>query len=193
MPDERQANDLGAAWRDQPGEKTSVDLSQFINRRVHELYWSTRAEILLSIGAAVFFVVVTAWRLAPIRDPLQQIGFATVIAWVLISLWWFRQRIWRPEPGSPKALAASGAEFYRKELERRRDHLRNAWIWHGPLLLACMIFGVSFIGKAFPSPDRLRSLLPLVLALLAWTAIGLWRRRHLAQQIQREMDEIDPV
>jgi hypothetical protein len=190
MADESRAKDPGAAWRDQPEEKTTVDLSQFMNRRVHELYWSTRAEILLSIGAAAFFVAVTAWRLAPIRDPIQQLGFAVVVAWVLTSLWWFRRRIWRPEPAPPKALAASGVEYYRKELERRRDHLRNAWIWHGPLLLACMIFGISFFGKAFPSPDRLRSLLPLVLALLVWTAIGLWRRRRLAQQIQREIDEI---
>ena len=191
MPDESQAKDLGTAWRDQPEEKTVMDLSQFMNRRVYELYGSTRTEILLSIGAAAFFMVVAAWRLAPVRDPLQRVGFAVVIAWVLISLWWFRQRIRKPEPDAPKALAASGVEYYRKELEKRRDHLRNAWIWHGPLLLACMIFAVSFIGKAFPSPARLRNLLPLVFALLAWTGIGLWRRRRQAQQIQREIDEID--
>jgi hypothetical protein len=193
MSDESRPKDLRAAWREQPEEKPAVNIQQFINRRVHELYWSTRAEILLSISAAVFFVVVTAWRLAPYRDSPEQVGFAVVIAWVLISLWWFRQRIWRPEPARPAALAASGVEYYRKELEKRRDHLRNAWIWHGPLLLACMIFAVSFVGKAFPSPDRLRSVLPLVFALVAWTGIGLWRRRRMARQIQREIDEIDQL
>jgi hypothetical protein len=193
MPDESKTRDLTAAWKDQPEEKPAVNIQQFMNRRVHELYERTRLEILVSISAAVFFIVVTAWRLAPFRDPLQQVGFAVVIMWVLISLWWFRQRIWRPEPERPDAIAASGVEYYRKELERRRDHLRNAWIWHGPLLLACMIFGVSFIGKAFPSPGRLRSVLPLVFALLLWTGFAFWRRRRRAQEIQREIDEINQL
>jgi len=191
MPDESNTNDLRAAWRDQPEEKLSVNLQQFVNRRTRQLYGSTRSEILASIGAALLFVVVIAWRLAPVQDRLQQFGFAAVFGWVVISLWWFRQRIWRPETEHPNAVAASGLEYYRKELERRRDHLRNAWIWHGPLFLACLIFIVSVAGKEFPGPRSLRGVLPLVLLLVVWTGIGFRRRWRLAQEIQREIDEMD--
>src|SRR5437870_3941573 len=129
MPDESSTNDLQAAWRDQPEERLPVNLNQFMNRRTHELHWSTRWEILSSIAAALFFVAM-AWSLAPIHDRLQPFGFAMAVAWVLISLWWFRRRIWRAETARPDAVAANGLEYYRKELETRRDHLRNAWIWH---------------------------------------------------------------
>ena len=52
----------------------------------------------------------------------------------------------RHETGrAPTRVASTGMEYYRRELERRRDHLRNAWVWHGPLLLAC--FMLIAIGR----------------------------------------------
>jgi hypothetical protein len=191
MPDESRADDLRAAWREQPEETHPVNLNEFVNRRTHELYGSTRAEILASIGAALFFVAIMAWRLAPPLDRLRQVGFGAVIVWVLVSLWWFRRRLWRREPARPDAAAASGLEYYRKELEARRGHLRNAWIWHGPLVLACLTFVAGTAGKAFPGVGRLLSALPLVLLLVVWIFFGLRRRWGLAQQIQREIDEMD--
>jgi hypothetical protein len=172
MSEESRAKDLGAAWRSQPEEKLSVNLEQFVSRRTRELAASTRWEIAVSIGAALLFAAMIALRFASARDRLQQPGWIAVIvlaAWVLISLYWFRDRIWREASPLKDALAATCREYYRKELERRRDHLRNEWLWHGPLLLACMISVVIFIGTAFPGLDRLRSALPLVALLAVWT------------------------
>ena len=86
-----------------------------------------------------------------------------------------------------------GLAHYRKELERRRDHLRNAWLWHGPLFLACMILITILIGKEYPAFRGLQRVLPLVLLLAAWTGFGLIRRRRQANELQQEIDEIDPV
>jgi hypothetical protein len=192
MPDETGAKDPGAIWRDQPEEELTVNLEQIVNRRTEELSSSTRSEILMSIGAALLFVGVVAWRLAPAHGRLQEIGFAAVIAWAVISLYRFRRRIWRRNPARPDAIAATCMEYYRKELEQRRDHLRNAWLWHGPLFLACMILVVVLVGKAFPGPERLRDVLPLVVLLAVWTGFGLTRRLRQARELQREIDEIDP-
>jgi len=186
-----ETKDPGAIWRDQPEEKLMVNLEQIVNRRTEELSSSTRSEILMSVGAALLFVGVMAWRFAPTYDRLQEVGFAAVIAWAVISLYWFRRRIWRRSLARPDAIAATGLEYYRKELEQRRDHLRNAWLWHGPLFLACMILIVVLIGKAFTGPERLRSVLPLVVLLAVWTAFGLTRRLRQARELQREIDEIE--
>lgn len=132
-----------------------------------------------------------AWRFAPAYDRLQEVGFAAVIAWAVVSLYWFRRRIWRRNPARPDAIAATGLEYYRKELEQRRDHLRNAWLWHGPLFLACMVLIVVLMGKAFPGSARLRSVLPLVVLLAVWTVFGLTRRLRQARELQREIDEIE--
>jgi len=190
MPDQTRAKDPGAIWRDQPEEKLAVNVEQIVNRRTEELYSSTRSEILMSIGAALLFVGVMAWRFAPAYDRLQELGFAAVLAWAVISLYRFRHRIWRQDPSRPDAVAATGLEYYRGELERRRDHLRNGWLWHGPLFLACLILIAVLMGKPFPGFQRLRSVLPLVALLAVWTGFGL-RRRHLqARELQREIDEL---
>ena len=192
MSDQTRAKDPGAIWRDQPEEKHSVKLEQIVNRRTEELSSSTRSEILMSIGAALLFVGVMAWRFAPVHDRLLETGFAAVIAWAAISLYRFRRWIWQRDAARPDAAAATGLEFYRKELERRRDHLRNAWVWHGPLILACLILLAIVTGKAFPVFRGLRSVLPLVVLLAIWTAFGLWRRLRQARELQREIDEMEP-
>ena len=189
MSDEMRAKDPGAIWRDQPGEEISVNLKQIVSRRTEELSSSTRSEILMSILSALLFVGVMAWRIAP-RDPLQWVGFGAVIGWVAISLIWFRRRIWRPETSRPDTVAAPGLEYYRRELERRRDHLRNAWVWHGPLVLACLMLAAILIGRASPGWDRLPSALPLMALLVVWTGYGFWRRHRQAQEIQREIEEL---
>jgi hypothetical protein len=191
MSDETRGNDPGATWRDQPQEKLRVNLEQIVNRRAAELSSSTRAEILMSIGAAVLFVGVVAWRIAPAHDRLQEIGFAAVIAWVVTSLFWFRRRIWRRGPSRPDTVAATGLQYYRGELERRRDHLRNGWLWHGPLFLACMVLIAILVAETFRGYQSLRNLLPLVALLAVWTGFGFWRRRLQARELQREIDEME--
>jgi hypothetical protein len=191
MSDQTGPKDPGAIWRGQPEEKLTVNIEQIVNRRTEELSFSTRSEILMSIAAALLFVGVMAWRFAPNYDRFQEMGFAAVIAWVVISLYWFRRRIWRRDPLRPDAVVATGLEYYRKELERRRDHLRNAWLWHGPLFLACMILIAILIGKVFSGFQPLRNVLPLVVLLAVWTGFGLARRRRQAKELQREIDEIE--
>ncbi len=186
MPEEPEPKDLGAVWRAQPEEKLAVKLEQLANRRTRELYSSTRAEILTSIGAALFFVAVMELRFAAEQGLVLQIGLLAIVAWVLISLYRFRDRIRHKAPARD-ALAATGLEYYRKELERRRDHLRNAWVWHGPLFLACMIFVLTVMRRTLFG--RAWRVLPLVLLLAVWTAFGVWRRRRQAREVQREIDD----
>jgi lipopolysaccharide export LptBFGC system permease protein LptF len=87
-------------------------------------------------------------------------------------------------------VASTGVEYYRQELERRRDHLRNEWVWHGPLLLACFMLIAIVAGRAYPGMSRLWSVLPLIVVLLAWTVFGFVRRLRLAKALQAEIDEL---
>lgn len=190
MSTDPKAGDPGAVWRSQPAEKQEIDLRHFLNRRTEELYATTRSEIIMSIAAAVFLAAVMAWRFSLAHNRLLQLGFGLIVAWILYSLYWFRQRIWRPVPPQGDAIAASGLEYYRKALERRRDHLRNSWLWNGPLLLACLMLVFTFIGRAFPAYGRPLSVLPLLILLALWTGFGVKRRHDQAREIQQEIDEI---
>jgi hypothetical protein len=191
MSDQAGPKDPGAIWRDQPEEVRAVKLDQIVNRRTEELYSSTRSEILMSLLAAIVFVGVMAWRLAEIPAGWQQVGFAAAIAWVLISLYWFRRRIWRQPPARADATAASGLEYYRLELAQRRDHLRREWIWHGPLFLACLILAAILAGRTFSGYRPPYDVLPLIVLLAVWTGYGLARRLRQARELQREIDELE--
>src|SRR5947199_6931789 len=91
MSEEARANDPGAIWRDQPEEDVVVNVSLIVNRRAEELSASTRSEVLMSIGAAVLFVAVIAWRLPPVNNRLIEVGFGAAALWVAISLFRFRR------------------------------------------------------------------------------------------------------
>jgi hypothetical protein len=166
-------NDWTAVWRDQPG---APPLHPRLSPSV-----ATRGEILTSVGAAIFFVAVVGWRLAAAGQRIPPVGFAAAIAWALISLVWFRARLRRP---TPEALAQPGLEHYRRELTQRRDHLRNPWIWHGPLVAGCLTL------IAMPAMQPLRTVAPMLIILLAWTIYGIVRRNRQAAALQQELDDL---
>ena len=182
--------EVKAAWLNQPEEDIPVDIERIHRRRTWELFSTTRCEIISSIGAALFFASVVAWRFGPEGDRLVQIGCAGVIVWAAVTLFRFRYSI-RRHTCQPDAFARTGLEHYRAELMRRRDHLRNAWIWHGPLLLACVLSAATLTTRTVPG--RLWDALPVLLLLVGWTVIRIKRRLRQAAEAQQEIDEISGV
>ena len=182
--------EVRAAWLNQPEEEIPVDIERIHRRRTWELFSTTRSEIISSIGAALFFASIVAWRFAPERDRLVQFGCAGVIVWAAVTVFRFRYSIRRHAP-EPDALARTGLDHYRVELLRRRDHLRSAWIWHGPLLLACILSAATLTKRIVPG--RLRDTLPVFLLLAGYAVVGIKRRVRQAAELQQEIDEISGV
>jgi hypothetical protein len=179
--------DVRAVWLNQPEEAIPVDVDDIYKRRRSELFSTTRSEVMSSIGAALFFGGILAWRFAPERDRLVQFGCAAVIVWAIVTLFWFRSSI-RGNTPQPDAFARTGLEHYRTELSRRRDHLQSAWIWHGPLWLAIILSTGILAGRIIPG--RVRDALPVFVLLAVWTAIGVRRRVRQAAELQQEIDEL---
>jgi hypothetical protein len=182
--------EVSAAWLNQPEEEIPVDAEHIYGRRTWELFSTTRSEVMSSIGAALFFASVVAWRFAPERDHLVQFGCAAVIVWAAVTVFRFRSSMRRNTP-QPDAFARTGLEHYRMELLRRRDLLRSAWIWHGPLWLAIIVSAATLAGRIVPG--RLRDALPVLVLLAAWAAIGVKRRLRQAAELQQEIDELTGV
>lgn len=187
MPEVPEFTVVKAAWLNQPAETLPVDIGSLHRPRAWELFSTTRSEILWSIGAALFFASVMAWRFAPERNRPLLYGCAGVVVWAALTAFRYRHSI-RRNPPPPDTLASTGLEHYRTELLRRRDHLRSAWIWHGPLLLACILSASALTVRIVPR--RIWDALPFVLLLAAWAAIGIKRRLKQAAALQREIDEI---
>jgi hypothetical protein len=193
MSDQAKGPDAGLIWRDQPEEKVPVNLAGIVNRRTQELSARTRSEILIGVASAMFLIGVVAWRLKIAHESLLAFGLAAASAWAIVSLYLFRRGIWWHDTSRPDAVAATCLEYYRKQLERRRDHLRSAWLWHGPLLLALLMLIAVLRGRANIAFQPLRNALPLIILLAAWVGFGMWRRRIQARELQRQIDELIPV
>ncbi|MBI4904674.1 MAG: hypothetical protein HY820_13620 [Acidobacteria bacterium] len=176
-----------AAWRDQPEEEVPVEMERIHRQRTWELFSTTRSEILGSIVAALFFASVMAWRFGPERERLVLWGCAGVVVWAAVTVLRYRSFL-RAKPIGPDELAIAGLEHYRAELLRRRDHLRSAWVWHGPLLLACILTAATLARRVVPG--RLWEALPVVLLLAGWAVIGIRRRLRQVADLQTEIDEI---
>ena len=91
--------ELRAAWLNQPEEEIPVDIERIHRRRTWELFSTTRSEIISSIGAALFFAGIVAWRFALERDRLVLFGCAGVIVWAAVTV--FRFRVLNPAPHAP--------------------------------------------------------------------------------------------
>ncbi|MBC7927706.1 MAG: hypothetical protein H7039_18835 [Bryobacteraceae bacterium] len=168
-----------------------MNLQFLVARRTDELETRTRSEILTSIVGAALLVAVLTSKFAPIENRLLQAGVALVVAWILLTLYRFRDRLLRRAPTASDSLAASGIAHYRKELEQRRDHLRNAWVWLGPAFLACFLLLLTLAGKSFSSVGHPGRILPFGILLVAWVVIGVLQRQRQARLIQKEIDEIN--
>jgi len=179
--------EVKAAWLDQPEEKIPIDIESIYRRRTEKLFSTTRSEVLSSIGAALFFASVVAWRFAAERNHVLQFGCVAVIAWAAVTMFRFRSAIRHSTP-QPDAFARTGLDHYRTELLRRRDHLRSAWIWHGPLWLASIVSTAALAGRIVPG--RLWDALPVFVVLVVWSVIGIRRRLRQAAELQQEIDEL---
>jgi hypothetical protein len=180
--------DVKALWRDQPDEKLPVTSPEVLTLRSRRLYAITRSEILTALSATLFFAIVLVLRFG--FDKMVAAGLALVTVWGVITLYCLRRRVWSVRND---AFAASGVEFYRCELEQRRKHLMNAWLWHGPLLLACIALAGVAIGTGTLAYKRLPQVSPLLIALVVWSGFSIRLRRREAKAIKRELDEMaDP-
>ena len=123
MSDQTSAKDPGAIWRNQPEERLAMNLEQIVNRRTEELSSSTRSEILMSIGAALLFVAVVAWRIAPFHDRLPET--------------WIRRR---PRLGRDLAVLVSPPDLAAERLAPGRGRRRGRWNttaknWNGAAII----------------------------------------------------------
>jgi hypothetical protein len=170
-----------------------MNVHRIVNRRARELYSRTRAEVITSLAAPVLFIAVVAWRFGFTNDRLVRWGFALIVTWIAISLYAMRRRIWGPREPAPDAAAAASMDYYRHELQERRDHLRSLWLWHGPMLLACIVFLGAVLARVWPVYRHMLNALPFIALLLAWSVLNLWQRRRQAMELQRELDELDQL
>jgi hypothetical protein len=146
------------------------------NRRVDSK--EHRLTLALSIFFGSYVVLWPYW--------LARLGGLLIILGSLFAQYQLRQRARAADlPGD--GLASTLLEFHRRELIRRRNWLRNSWLWYlAPVVPGLLVFSVG-MGHGIPGWDP-----PwLLIALTVASFLGSWLYYlHQANQLQREIDSL---
>lgn len=188
MPSEFPMQDPQNIWKNQPTEafKMSTDQLRF---KAKQNQTKSRLEALLQIAIGIFLSIFFAWDCAKEHNGLGRLGLGILSLWGLYAAWQAYRGIWPGKLG-PDATAITSLEFYRSELEKRRDFVMHVWRRAG--LTYCFL-GLALIVlpeliRSFAAPRLLLNVAPVLMLLVLWVAIFIPMRKRKQRNLQLEID-----
>jgi hypothetical protein len=188
MPDE--FPDPKKIWQEQPTEATKMSLEE-IRRKAHQFHSRSRLKALTAIVIGIALCGVFAAVSAKAQYLVLRIGWGILSLWGVYGAWMAYKWVW-PSNLAEDAAVTTSLEFYRNELERRRDYTRH--IWRNSALWLCFV-GLGFLvlpvlGMALKNPRLLLNAIPFFVLLAAWFVAFVFLRRRDQRTLQREIDEL---
>jgi hypothetical protein len=186
--------DVKAVWQSQAQEISPMALEKV---RADALKFRRRTQIatVREMIAAVVVIVIFGLYLRFLPGALIRIGSVVTIVWALFYMWNYRRLI---TAGPVPADGAQCVDFYRGQLERRRDVARNSWRWTlAPLAPVMVLFMVGrWIGPTPPGRtllvDHAIIVASTVLMIETIALMWLWVL-HRADKFQDRIDELDAL
>ncbi len=186
---ERDNNSVLELWQSQPVEGVKMSVEEIRNRAnkfENKIVRRNRREIVGCFVVSVlflYFLVDTPYVVFRISYGM----FILAMIWIAIQI----RRKGAVNRLPAELGASSSLQFFRAELERHRDVLKNVWPWY----LAPMLPGyiMMSIGYAITFPQRVRWFGVLAFDLFTVLLfIGVWKMNaRAAQCVQRSIDELD--
>jgi len=188
MPDE--FHDPQKVWQDQPMEAIQMSL-QLLRRRAQELQTKSRLAALAWMAIGLVLAIVFAAGLVRTQNLLSRIGLGVLSIWALYGVYQVYRRMW-PANIAADAAWSTSLDFYRKELERRRDYVRDIWrlsvLWLFFIGLALLILPMLIGTRA--NPRLLLNAIPFFVLLLVWFVAFFFIRKRDRRNLQAEIDEL---
>jgi hypothetical protein len=181
-------------WQSQTAERKTMT-ARLIEWKVRELRARTRRQWLGTFTGplAAGFLYAFARKEFPSLGSLLESLFICALAWSLVGLY-FLSRGMQSAAMPEDAGLATGLEFCRGELERRRQLLSRLLIWSfGPLSLAIggFILSLALIGRENRAfiPNGLPFAALIVIWMICYFVIR-WREQR---ELQREIEELNEL
>jgi hypothetical protein len=175
-------------WQSQPveGVKMSVEAIQQRAQKFERRMWRRNlresiAGLVAIVAFSYFFVRADemAWR-------ITWGLFIAGMIWVVVQIW---------RKGSPRKMPGptgntTGLEFFRKELARQRDLVKDVWTWY----LVPLVPGYVAFNVAHALTVHSWGKLALLDLFFAGVFAGTWRLNlHAARCLQRSIDGLPAV
>jgi len=190
MPNESPMNDPRTVWQNQPKEpfKMSVDEMRLRARRFQR---KARFKVVYSVAIGLSLCVSFGWNSIRAQELLSRMGFGLLSVWGIYAAYQAYKWIW-PSSLPPDAPVSSSMEFYRSELERRRDYIRHVWRRSG--LTFCFLGLALALAPALiaslHNPGLLVNALPFFVLLSIWFVAFFFGKKRGQNKLQQEIDEL---
>jgi hypothetical protein len=195
MTNESSPSDTRSVWQNQKAEGIRISIRE-IRRKAEKferkVFWENSLNYFVGLIGAAYFTYCLVWHHYP-KDVLVRLGLGLTVAAVLYMAWQNHKR--SPSRRVPAELGAvSCLDYYRKELEGRRDHHRRFWRAVGPAIPGVVILWVAL---ARINPSHLQhSGWTLVGVITASVLIVLYFGRQSAvraRELQHEIDKLNAM
>lgn len=176
-------------WKSQSAETVIFSADELQARaRAFQHRINRRNRIELAAGAAVIAAYCIYFWLFPFL--WIRTGCVLVVLGVLVVLHQLHRRA-RSRTPPAESLAMAHLAFYRAELVRQRDALRDVWLWYvAPFVPGLLVFRWGVETELASSGAGWRG--PLVHLAMAAFALGvMWLNRRSARKLQLEIDALD--
>ena len=190
MPSDFPMKDPQKIWQNQPTEPLKMSASD-LRRKALVRQSKARLEALSTIIIGIILCVVFAWSFARAHEMLARMGWGLLSLCMIYAAYHAYKWIW-PQSLPEEAPINTCLEFYRRELERRRDYPPRWWRSGLPffLLLGMVMAGVGTGARNAP-PHPLLNALPFFLILAIWAVAFLLMRKKLGREnLQQEIEEL---
>ena len=190
MPNESPMNDPRNIWQNQPKEPFKMSVNE-MRLRARRFQRKARFQVVYSIAIGLSICVFFAWYSVRSHEVLSRVGFGLLSAWGVYAAYQAYKWIW-PRNFRPGAPVSTSLEFYRSELERRRDYRLHVWRRSG--LTFCFVgLGLALTPAFIAALDKPRVLLnavPLFVLLAVWVVAFFYGKQRGKHKLQQEIDEL---
>lgn len=190
MPNDFPLKDPQTIWQGQRTEPFRMSADS-LRLRLHERQSRVRLEATVSVVVGLVCSAFFLWTFTKARSELARTGWCLLSLWGIYAAYYAYKWMW-PQDLPEHAPITTCLEFYRKELEKRRDHLRHRWWRSGlPFLLLGMAMVIAGTGGPTAPPNLRVSALPFLLVLAVWVVAFVALRKKLGREdIQKELEEL---
>ncbi|HEY7337693.1 MAG TPA: hypothetical protein VH639_22565 [Bryobacteraceae bacterium] len=190
MPSDFPVKDPQKIWQSQATEPFKMSANELRYRalqRQSKARLEARSSVIIGLVLSVFF----AWTFTMAHTVLARTGWVLLSLWGIYAAYHAYKWVW-PWNLPQDAPISTCLEFYRRELERRRDHLRRRWWRSGlPFLLLGMAMVIVGTGAQNAPPHPLLNALPFILLFAIWAVALVFMNKKLGREnIQQEIEEL---
>ena len=194
MTDPKQSgneNDPKRLWQNQPREETPVTL-EVIHQKAQKLRAQTQRELLGNVLTIPLTIAATWFGFLHTHELSYRSAFVVSIAWAALGQYLLHRGMWTVSPAERSGLM-TGFEFYRREINRRRNLFGRFLQWNlGPIVLCLGALTLLLTGMA-RGVGKSGAALPFTTLGVLWLVALFVLRSRAQRELKKEIDQLDSM